>query len=133
MNHQTRTVLGTRASVVSRHGAASTTHYEHSEHRLKIVVRIEADLEAASIEVRGVVTGASLRALYVVARRTTSLLHGKELTIDLSRARVTYTVLEQLHECARLSRLASGVDRSVVPCRVKIVDPGFIHRVKEYA
>ena len=133
MNQHARTVLGTRPAVHSRHGAPSTTHYEHSEHRLKIVVRIEADLEAASLEVRGVVTGASLRALYVVARRTTSLLHGKELTIDLSRARVTDTVLEQLHECARLSRLATGVDRSVVPCRVKIVDPGFIHRVKEYA
>ena len=132
MNHQTRTVLGTRPSIVSRHGAASTTHYEHSEHRLKIVVRIEADLEAASIEVRGVVTGASLRALYVVARRTTSLLHDKELTIDLSRARVTEPVLEQLHECARLSRLSSGVDRSEVPCRVRIVDPAFIHRVKEH-
>lgn len=132
MNHQTRTVLATRPSVVSRHGAASTTHYEHSEHRLKIVVRIEADLEAASIEVHGVVTGASLRALYVVARRTTSVLHGKELTIDLSWARVTGSVLEQLHECARLSRLSSGVDRSEVPCRVRIVDPAFIHRVKEH-
>ncbi|QCP00331.1 hypothetical protein FCN77_24785 [Arthrobacter sp. 24S4-2] len=133
MNHQTRTVLGTRTSVASRHGAASTTHYDHSEHRLKIMVRIEADLEAASMEVHGVVTGASLRALYVIARRTTSLLHGKDLTIDLSRARATDTVLEQLHECARLSRLSSGVDSSEVPCRVKIVDPGFIHKVKEYA
>lgn len=132
MNQQTRTVLGTRPSVVFRYGAASTTRYEHAEHRLKIMVRIEADLEAASIEVRGVVTGASLRALYVVARRTTSLLHGKEVTIDLSRARVTDSVLEQLHECARLSRLSSGVDRSEVPCRVRIVDPAFIHRVKEH-
>jgi len=108
-------------------------HYEHSDHRLKIVVRIEADLESAFIEVRGVVTGANLRALFVIARRTTSLLHGNELTIDLSRARVTDSVLEQLHECVSLSRLPSGVDSSVVPCRVKIVDPGFIHRVKEYA
>jgi hypothetical protein len=133
MNEHARTVLGPRPSALTRHRLPSTTHYEHSDRRLKVVVHIEADLAAASIEVRGVVTGANLRALYVVARRTTSLLHGKELTIDLSRARVTETVLEQLHEFARLSRLSSGVDSSVVPCAVKIVDPGFIHRVKEYA
>ena len=47
MNQHARTVLGPRPAVHSRHGAPSTTHYEHSEHRLKIVVRIEADLEAA--------------------------------------------------------------------------------------
>jgi hypothetical protein len=132
MNHQTRTVLGPRPSAaLSRHGAATTAHYEHSDHRLKIMVRIEADLEAAGLEVRGVVTGANLRALFVVARRTTALLHDKELTIDLSRARVTESVLEQLHECARLSRLATGVDASEVFCRVRIVDPAFIHRSKE--
>jgi hypothetical protein len=133
MNHHTRTVLDTRPSAVSRHGAGSTTHYEHSDHRLKVLVRIGADLEAAFIEVRGVVTGANLRALYVIARRTVSLLHGNDLTIDLSRTRVTDSVLEQLHECARLSRLSSGVDSSEVPCRVRIVDPAFVHRVKESA
>jgi len=133
MNQHARTALGTRPTVLSHHGAVSTTHYEHSDHRLKIVVRIEADLEAARIEVRGVVTGANLRALYVVARRTISLLHGNALTIDLTRARVTESALEQLHECARLSRLLTGVDSSQVPCHIRIVDPVFIHRVREHA
>jgi hypothetical protein len=133
MNHHSRTVLGTRNSVLSRHGALTSANRETSDHRLKVVVRIDADLKTARIEVRGIVTPANLRALYVVARRTSALLPGKEIIIDLARARVADPAIEQLRRSARLSRLASGVDGSEVPCRLSIVDPTGAHRVKEPA
>lgn len=133
MNHHYRTVLTTRNPVLSHHGAHTLPAREITDHRLKVVVRIDADLETARIEVRGVLTGANLRALYVIARRTISLMHDMEIIIDLGRARVTDAALEQLRECARLSKLASGVDSTEVPCRLSIVDPAMTHRLKESA
>ena len=133
MNHHFRTVLTTRNPVLSHHGAHTLPAREITDHRLKVVVRIDADLETARIEVRGVLTGANLRALYVIARRTISLMHDMEIIIDLSRARVTDAALEQLRQCARLSKLASGVDSSEVPCHLSIVDPAMTHRLKESA
>src|SRR5687767_15952693 len=46
------------------------------QHRLKIHVHIDDHLQTASIEVRGTLTVANLRALYVIARRTSALLPG---------------------------------------------------------
>lgn len=130
MNHHSRTVSGTRSSVLSRHGGMTSTGREVSDHRLKVVVRIDADLERAHIEVRGIVTAANLRALYVIARRTSSLLPGREIIIDLARARVAHPAIEQLHQSALRSRLSSAVGSSDVPCRLRIVDPTVTHKEK---
>lgn len=85
------------------------------------------------MEVRGVVTSANIRALYVVCRRITSKLAGYELVVDLAHARVTAPAFEELREHARQSIVSSGIDSSVTPCRLRIVDPPVILRTKELA
>lgn len=108
-------------------------HHHNGEHRLKVLIRIDADTESARIEVRGVVTAANVRALYVVARRVSAKLPGHEIVIDLAHALVSAAAIEELRDRARLSQLSSGVDAAETPCRLRIVDPRTILRTKENA
>lgn len=92
--------------------------------RLKVVVRLDADLSSALIEVRGTVTSQSLKALYVVTRRTNAFLPGREVTIDLSRARVEASALEALCLAAHDRKLPSTIDPANTPCTLTILEPG---------
>jgi hypothetical protein len=96
-----------------------------------VLIRIDAVAESARVDVRGVVTPANIRALYVVCRRVAAKLPGYEIVVDLAHARVTADAIEELHEHARHSIMSSGIDASVTPCRLRIVDPPTILRVKE--
>jgi hypothetical protein len=93
-----------------------------SHHRLKVVVHIDANMERARIEVRGTLTPANIRALYVVARRARTLLPGKEIILDLSMARAAMDTITALHDPAQLTQL-SGEGTSEKPCRLSILDP----------
>jgi hypothetical protein len=93
-----------------------------SHHRLKVVVHIDANMERACIEVRGTLTPANIRALYVVARRARTLLPGKEIVLDLSMARAAMDTITALHDPAQLTQL-SGEGTSEKPCRLSILDP----------
>ncbi|MFC9354711.1 hypothetical protein [Arthrobacter sp. NPDC057013] len=93
-----------------------------SHHRLKVVVHIDANMERACIEVRGTLTPANIRALYVVARRARTLLPGKEIILDLSMARAAIETITALHDPAQLTQL-SGEGTSDKPCRLSILDP----------
>ncbi|WP_146617480.1 hypothetical protein [Arthrobacter globiformis] len=93
-----------------------------SHHRLKVVVHIDANMERACIEVRGTLTPANIRALYVVARRARTLLPGKEIVLDLSMARAAMDTIAALHDPAQLTQL-SGEGTSEKPCRLSILDP----------
>ncbi|MBT2551147.1 hypothetical protein [Arthrobacter sp. ISL-65] len=93
-----------------------------SHHRLKVVVHIDANMERACIEVRGTLTPANIRALYVVARRARTLLPGKEIILDLSMARAAMDTITSLHDPAQLTQL-SGEGTSEKPCRLSILDP----------
>lgn len=93
-----------------------------SHHRLKVVVHIDANMERACIEVRGTLTPANIRALYVVARRARTLLPGKEIILDLSMARAAIDTITALHDPAQLTQL-SGEGTSEKPCRLSILDP----------
>ncbi|MDQ0616024.1 hypothetical protein [Arthrobacter globiformis] len=93
-----------------------------SHHRLKVVVHIDANMERACIEVRGTLTPANIRALYVVARRARTLLPGKEIILDLSMARAAMDTITALHDPAQLTQL-SGEGTSEKPCRLSILDP----------
>jgi hypothetical protein len=100
---------------------------------MKVLIRIDSLEESARVDVRGVVTPANIRALYVVCRRVAAKLPGYEIVINLTHARVTADAIEELHEHARRSVVSSGIDASVTPCRLRIVDPPKILRVKENA
>jgi hypothetical protein len=100
----------------------SAVDFTASHHRLKVVVHIDANMERACIEVRGTLTPANIRALYVVARRARTLLPGKEIILDLSMARAAMDTITALHDPAQLTQL-SGEGTSEKPCRLSIVDP----------
>lgn len=111
----------------------NSSHAYHGEHRLgtgreapssrlKVTVRIEENLQAARIEVRGVVTPENLRALYVVARRTSTLLPGREIILDLTRARAALEAITALHDPDQLPQL-TGSGTSNTPCRLRVMDP----------
>jgi hypothetical protein len=113
----------------------SSSYYAHPSHgdpRIKVLVRIDAIEESAKVQVRGVVTNGNIRALYVVCRRVASKLPGYELVVDLARARVTAAAFDELQEHARQSIVSSGIDSSVTPCRLRIVEPPVILRSKEH-
>lgn len=112
---------------------AYLAHPSHGDPRIKVLIRLDPSAESARVEVRGVVTTANIRALYVVCRRVTSKLAGYEIVVDLAHARVTAEAFEELREHARQSIVSSGIDASVTPCRLRIVDPPVILRVKELA
>jgi hypothetical protein len=108
-------------------------HPSHGDPRIKVVLRIDPAAESVRVDVRGVVTTANIRALYVVCRRVISRLAGYEVVVDLGRARVTAAAFDELREHARQSIVSSGIDSSVTPCRLRVVDPPVILRTKEFA
>jgi hypothetical protein len=108
-------------------------HPSHGDPRIKVVIRIDPAQESARVEVRGVVTTSNIRALYVVCRRVTTKLASYELIVDLAHARVTAAAFEELRDHARRAILSSGIDSSVTPCRLRIVDPPVILRTMESA
>lgn len=93
-----------------------------THHRLKVLVHIDPNMERARIEVRGTVTAANIRALYIVARRARTLLPGREIVLDLTRARAVEEAITALHDPAQLTEL-SGEGTSEHPCRLSILDP----------
>ncbi|MDQ0823590.1 hypothetical protein QFZ79_001336 [Arthrobacter sp. V4I6] len=99
---------------------------------MKVLIRIDAVEESAKVEVRGVVTNANIRALYVVCRRVVSKLPGYEVVVDLAHAMVTAVAFDELQEHARQSIVSSGIDGSVTPCRLRIVEPPVLLRRKEH-
>lgn len=97
------------------------------QHRLKIHVHIDDRLQTASIEVRGTLTVANLRALYVIARRTSALLPGREIVIDLSHARAATEAINVLHDPVQLNNLAITSGNKGLLCPLRILDPPHSH------
>lgn len=98
--------------------------------RLKVTVRIQENLQTARIEVRGSVTRDNLRALYVVARRTSAMLPGREIVLDLTHARAAIEAILELHDPDQLLRVI-GADDSKEPCRLRVLDPITLRDTKE--
>lgn len=97
------------------------------QHRLKIHVHIDDRLLTASIEVRGTLTVANLRALYVIARRTSALLPGREIVVDLTHARAATEAVNVLHDPVQLNNLAITSGNKGLLCPLRILDPPHPH------
>jgi hypothetical protein len=97
------------------------------QHRLKIHVHIDDHLQTASIEVRGTLTVANLRALYVIARRTSALLPGREIVVDLTHARAATEAVNVLHDPVQLNNLAITSGNKGLLCPLRILDPPHSH------
>ena len=98
-----------------------------TQHRLKIHVHIDDHLLTASIEVRGTLTVANLRALYVIARRTSALLPGREIVVDLTHARAATEAVDVLHDPVQLNNLAITSGNKGLLCPLRILDPPHPH------
>jgi hypothetical protein len=91
--------------------------------RLKVNVRIGTDFRSARITVLGLVTTVNLPALSVIARRTSSLLPGKQIILDLSHARAAAAVLEKLHDPGHLMKLAAEKQGQHPSCTFRVLAP----------
>jgi hypothetical protein len=91
--------------------------------RLKVAVRIEADLRTARIAVLGLVTPMNLRALSVIARRAAALLPGREIVLDLTHARAAAAAIEELADPRHLLTLAGNAPGPARPCTLRILTP----------
>lgn len=91
--------------------------------KLRVLVRLDLDCTSARIEAHGYVTTRSVEALYVVARRTNSLMPGLALVIDVTHAWVEPEALERLHACSDTGHLPAHIDPLQSACRLSILDP----------
>lgn len=57
------------------------------EHKLHVLVRLDADLAAAVLQVSGCLTAESCQALPNIIQKAAALLHRDRITVDLTRAR----------------------------------------------
>jgi hypothetical protein len=89
--------------------------------RLKVAVRIAADMRTAHIAVLGLVTPLNVRALSVIVRRTIALLPGREIVLDLTHARAAQ--IEELNDPRQFVRLVGGGHDPAHPCPLRILNP----------
>ncbi|HXD29435.1 MAG TPA: hypothetical protein VN621_11835 [Arthrobacter sp.] len=54
------------------------------DHKLQVLVKLNIDSTSAVLDVGGCLTRGSCQALFPIIRRTASLAHGLEVTVDLS-------------------------------------------------
>jgi hypothetical protein len=94
-----------------------------SDRKIRVLVRLDTELETARIQVGGTVTSENLRALYAVARRTNALSPGIEILVDLSGARVTGHALDDLRSVARQEYLPESSDPLRLACRLRVLGP----------
>ncbi|MGF9662237.1 hypothetical protein AAIH25_10240 [Arthrobacter crystallopoietes] len=93
-----------------------------SGRKIRVLVRLDTDLESARIQVGGTLTSENLRALYAVARRTNALAPGIEILVDLSGARVTGNALDDLKSVERQKHLPEASDPLHLACRLRVLD-----------
>jgi len=91
--------------------------------KLRVLVRLDAQLASAHIRVEGTLTPANLHALYSITGRTNALLPGMEITIDLTGARAVDGALQELIGAARDSRLPEAALSSNAACRLRVLEP----------
>ncbi|EMY34039.1 hypothetical protein D477_011756 [Arthrobacter crystallopoietes BAB-32] len=94
-----------------------------SGRKIKVLVRLDTELQSARIQVGGTLTPENLRALYAVARRTNLLSPGMDILVDLSAARVQGTALEDLKSVARQEHLPRQSDPLHLACRLRVLEP----------
>ena len=91
--------------------------------RLRVLVRLDSELQSARIHVQGTVTPENLQALYVVARRTNALLGGTAITIDLTSARAEDEALDRLRTSVSEGRLPASIDPFEQECFLNLLEP----------
>lgn len=91
--------------------------------KLKVLVRVDLECASAHIEVRGLVSGRNVRALYVLAKRASSIVPDLEVVFDLAGADVKPEALKQLNMCRESGHLPVLVDPMQADFRLHIIPP----------
>jgi hypothetical protein len=105
-----------------RSGADRAAFEAASDRKIRVLVRLDTELESARIQVGGTLTSENLRALFAVARRTNALAPGIEILVDLSGARVTGNALAELKGVERQEYLPESSDPLHLACRLRVLD-----------
>lgn len=91
--------------------------------KLKFLIHLDVDMSAARIQVRGRVTEHNLGAVYAVARRTSTIVSGLALVLDLRQAAVGMIPLGELRSACQSGELPSATGAASTPCRLEILEP----------
>lgn len=91
--------------------------------KLKVLVRLDADMSVAHIQVRGTVTERNLGAVYAVARRACTFAGGLAVVLDLRQAAVGAVPMAELHSARRTGQLPPATGPASVPCRLEVLEP----------
>jgi hypothetical protein len=91
--------------------------------KLKFRIRLDIDMTAARIQVRGRVTERNLSAVYAVARRTSTIIQGKPVVVDLRQAAVGVIPLGELRSACQSGEVPLPAGSASTPCRLEILEP----------
>lgn len=91
--------------------------------KLKFLIRLDVDMNGARVQVRGRVTERNLGAVYAVARRTSTLVSGLPVLLDLRQAAVGRQPLGELRTACQSGELPSTAGSASTPCRLEILEP----------
>lgn len=91
--------------------------------KLKFLIRLDVDMSGARIQVRGRVTERNLGAVYAVARRTSTIISGLAVVLDLRQAAVGMIPLGELRSVCQSGELPSATGSAPTPCRLEILEP----------
>ena len=91
--------------------------------KLKFVIHLDLDMSGARIQVRGLVTERNLGAVYAVTRRTSTVISGSAVVLDLRQAAVGRGPLGELRSASQLGELPSAAGSVSTPCQLNILEP----------
>lgn len=91
--------------------------------KLEVLVRVDLECVSAHIEVIGLVDAKNIQALFILAKRASSIIPGLEVVLDLSGSRVTTEALAQLTLSAASCHIPASIDSMQTDCRLVIVPP----------
>ena len=91
--------------------------------KLKFLIRLDLDMNGAHIQVRGRVTERNLKAVYAVARRTSTIVEGLPVVLDLRQATVGMAPLGELRSACLSGEVPSATGSASTPCRLEILEP----------
>ncbi|MGX9902090.1 YegP family protein [Arthrobacter sp. SA17] len=91
--------------------------------KLKFLIRLDVDMRGAHIQVRGRVTERNLGAVYAVARRTSAIIGGLAVVLDLRKAAVADMALAELRRASQFGELPAPSGSESTPCRLEILEP----------
>jgi hypothetical protein len=112
-----------RSLVSGRSVAVNCWRKRIDERQAQGAVRVDLECSSAHIEVRGLVSGWNIRALYVLAKRANSIVPGLEVVFDLAGANVKPEALKQLNMCRESRHLPVVVDPMQADFRLNIIPP----------